>query len=148
VQGRRGESGIERFWTKIKLERHVGSVHVERRQRARILQHDAFTAGKMKNGTGESRQRLRGSSDDPIAVHPEVDMYNASVLEMQQLMFPPALDGANARAGECSKGATGKATLERRVQDIDALERLAFDRGTQETNGSFHFGELGHSGAR
>jgi hypothetical protein len=34
------------------------------------------------------------------------------------------------------------------MQDIDALERLALDRITQETNGSFHFGEFGHSGAR
>jgi hypothetical protein len=144
AQRRRGEYGIEWFGTKIECERRVGSVDVERGQRARILQHDALTTGEMKDGAGESRQRLRRSADDPIPVHPEVNMYHASVVEMHQLMFATALDGANARPGKCSKRSAAKTTLERSMQDIDALERLAFDRVAQETNGSFDFGEFGH----
>jgi hypothetical protein len=75
-------------------------MNIERRQRARIVEHDTRTIGETQCGAREPRKRIRCGADDPITIHAEVNMYDSTVIEMDELMLAAPFDVAHAGAAK------------------------------------------------
>jgi hypothetical protein len=88
--------------------------------------------------------RLAGAADDPVAVHAEVRVQRAPVVEPQQLVLPAPLDALEGRAGDGLRGARGQRTGGARVQRADARQALALRGTLEDLAGAFDLGELGH----
>ena len=119
-------------------------MNVQRRERARILQHNSRSIREVESRARESRQWIGRRADDPITVHPEVNVKNPPVLEPDQLMLAATFDGSDMPAAQGTKGATPQSTPQRGVEHPRAHERLRLDRSAQQADGSFDFGKFGH----
>lgn len=148
VQHCRCEPRIERLRTQIERQVDARCVDVDRRQRARVIQHDTHFWIEMENGPGEARHRVRRRANDPVSVHPEVDVQDATILEVNELMLPAPLDRAHPRTGQRSECAAGETPPQRRVQRAGTAQRSPFDRRAEESRGAFDFGKLGHELSR
>jgi hypothetical protein len=112
---------------------------VERAERARIIEHDARPIVEAQHRARESRQFVADTIDVPVAGHPEMGMEHTPVGERDELMLSAPLDRLHPRAAERSEARPRYAPAERRMQDVDAGDRLADDRIAQPTNGAFDF---------
>lgn len=99
-QTRRREVGILRLRSQRKGRRLPSRMYVERRQRAGILQDDPRAIGELEHRARESRKRLRCSTDRPVAIHAEVHVNDAPVIQMHELMLAAALHIAHDSATE------------------------------------------------
>ena len=144
----RRESGIEWLRTKIEWKIDTGSVHVDRGQRARVIEHDAGIRLEMEDRSRESWHRLGRRTDDPISVHSKMHVKDATVIEMNELVFPSTLDGGHSRTGEGTQRAARQASSQGRMQHACASQRRPFDRRAEESRGAFDFRKLRHELSR
>jgi len=146
-RGRR-EPRVERLGAEVQWQLNPGRMDIERRQRARVIQYDSYLGIEMEDGTREARHRLRRRFDDPIAVHAEMHMKDAAVIETNELMLPPPLDRTHARTGERTQRSAWEASSQRRVQYARAQQRPAFDRHAKASGSTLDFRKLGHQLSR
>ena len=72
---------------------------IDSRQRARVIQYHTNVRVKLEDGAGEARHRLRRRSDDPIPIHAEMNVEDAAILEVNELMLASPLDRSDSRPG-------------------------------------------------
>ena len=75
-------------------------MHVERAERARIDEDQASTVGEVEHGAREARQRRTDRSTVPIAIHAEMHVNDAAVIEVEELVLSPPLDARDLRTDE------------------------------------------------
>jgi hypothetical protein len=64
---------------------------------------------------------------------------DAPIVQMDQLVLSSPLDQVHARAAELSQDRPGRAPLERRVKQAHVIEYLTFDSCAERPNGTFNF---------
>jgi len=78
-------------------------MNVDRAERARIVEHDTRSITECEERSRESRQRIVDAIDLPIAGHTEMRVHDTTVVEHDELVLAPSLDGAYGRAGQRAK---------------------------------------------
>ena len=121
---------------------------VERRQGARVLEHDTHAAREIEDRASEARRRIRALADDPVTIHTEMDVDHAAILEMNELVFPATFDHADARASQRSKRGSGDAPAQRGMQDLHSLDDRLLNCVAQCADGSLDLRKLWHASAR
>jgi len=139
VQRIRGKRRIAGLGTESEIERRAGGMDVERAQRAWIVEHDARPVVERHRGAGESRKRVIGAVNVPVASHAKVRVQRSPVVEHDQLMLTASVHGTHSRAGQGPKPVPRDAAAKRRMKDLDARDRFANHGATQATNGAFDF---------
>jgi hypothetical protein len=123
-------------------------MHVERGQRARVIEHDTDLRLKMEDSSRESWHGLGRRTDDPIAVHSKMRVKDAPVIEVNELVLPSTLDGADARTDQGTQRAARQSAAQGGMQRARAPQRSPFDRRAEESRGAFDFGKLRHELSR
>ena len=75
-------------------------MYVDRRKRARILEDHSATIVEMKDRSSESRQWIAIRIEDPISIHSKVNVQNAAIGEMHELVLSATLDVLDASAAQ------------------------------------------------
>lgn len=71
-------------------------------------------------------------------------MKDSPIVEVEQLMFPSALDPLDAMSRERAQPRRGDSSLERRMQQLETRDRAPLRAAAQHIHGCFDFGQFGH----
>jgi hypothetical protein len=81
-------------------------VYIDCRERARVLEDHSAAIAEMKDSASESRQWITIAVEDPVPVHPKMNVQDAAIGEMHELMLSATLDAFDSRAGQGSQRAS------------------------------------------
>jgi hypothetical protein len=70
---------------------------------------------------------------------------DASVFEVNELVLAAPFNGADARSRERAKRSSRESTFERWMQHLDTFHRGVSDRRAEQTHGSLDFRKLRHA---
>ena len=130
--------------TEPEIERDTGGMQIDRAERARIDEDQRSCIVEIDRGTREARKIIGGLHERPIAIHAEVSVQHAPIVEMQQLMFAATFDAYDSRTGERVQLRWSEPALQRRMQQSHAYDRASGGARAEEFQGGFHLGQLGH----
>lgn len=96
------------------IERQLGAswMNVDGRERPRILEDHASSIRELKKCTSKSGQRVAGVIEDPVAVQPKMDVQDASIGQVHELMLSTARNAFDSRTGQGSGSASRQPTLQ------------------------------------
>lgn len=152
----RDAAGAEAFGKPRRIERgiigirpHAGNrIHANRAQfdsteRPGIVEHDARSVIEAQARPRISRDEDVGR-EHPVASHSKVRVKDATVFEVDQLVFPPATDPGHSRTDHRTELTRTQATPERGMVQVQRDDPPADQMTPERHDGAFDFGKLGH----
>ena len=123
-------------------------VQIDGAECARVNEHETCCVLELEGGSSEPRKHVANSVGDPIAIHAEVHVDDASIVEMQELMLASPLDSEDACTSERTKGGRRESPLERRMKEPDAAKRTPLGVPAQRLHRCFNLGQFWHDPSR
>src|SRR5215207_1838664 len=99
----RGPIRISGVGPETQIELGSGRMYVDRAQRAGIDEDERAAILEIQDGAGEARKLLRARGEHPIAVHAEVGVENAPIVEVEELMLPASFDARDPRPDQSAE---------------------------------------------
>ncbi len=130
---------IRRVGAETQLQCGTGGMDVERAEGARIDEHETRAISELEHGASEARQWCSDVSPLPVPIHAKMDMDDAPVIEMKELVLAASLDANDARARERPKHSRRHTPPERWMNEAESRDHATLRATTQLLDGSLHF---------